>query len=333
VAEGGQKGGRGAGDDCSCVRSFPAALPPTHPPHPPPALLPSPPPQGDIYDADPLRSLFCAFPPPVSFIQQQTVLKSWASEGRLGRPLYDVVGPTNQMQSAECDTNCFWNSKKLNATSQVGLRAGRGGGGGPASAAAGSWPVAGVTSSRPHHALPSPPTKTQDAEFTIEFDQLKSWIDDVKAITHKDLWRNDTRSERCAGGGYIWVRAQGLGGGTSLLKPMAPAACRRLLVRSLTLRTCRSSPLLPQLRFGRGSDDYLGTTQGLKRPVYVQSTWLRNTQRWEYPSGWPAAGGGGGGGGFGVERAGRWCAAADGWGDGAQDTAAPSCSLKPPSRL
>jgi hypothetical protein len=107
--------------DCWCPRFLVRAVfllahiaPSTFTLHP--SLLP----QADIWDADPLRSLFCSFPPPVSFIQQQTVLKSWAQEGRHGRPLYDVVGPTNQMQSAECDQNCFWNIRKLNATSQVG---------------------------------------------------------------------------------------------------------------------------------------------------------------------------------------------------------------------
>lgn len=37
------------------------------------------------------------------------------------------------------------------------------------------------------------------------------------------------------------------------------------------------------LRFGRGTDDYIATTQGMKRPVYLQSTWLRNTEAWQYP--------------------------------------------------
>lgn len=37
--------------------------------------------------------------------------------GRLGENLYDVVGPTNQMQSAECDQQCPWNSPKFQVRS------------------------------------------------------------------------------------------------------------------------------------------------------------------------------------------------------------------------
>lgn len=37
------------------------------------------------------------------------------------------------------------------------------------------------------------------------------------------------------------------------------------------------------LRFGQGTDDILSMTAGLKRPVYLQSTWLRNTDVWQYP--------------------------------------------------
>lgn len=81
----------------------------------------------------------------------------------------------------------------------------------------------------------------QDAEFAIEFDGLKPWIDDVKDIFYKDLFRNGTRPDRCQGAGYMW------------------------------------------LRFGKGTDDYLSMTTGLKRPVYLQSTWLRNTESWQYP--------------------------------------------------
>jgi hypothetical protein len=110
--------------------------------------------QNDIWDVDPLRSLFCSFPPPIPLVQQLTVRKAWAQEGRLGDNLYDVVAPTNQMQSAECDGNCFWNSPIFNGTSQ-------------------------------------------DAEFTIEFEGLRGWVEDVKSIVQMDLWRNGTRPERC----------------------------------------------------------------------------------------------------------------------------------------
>jgi hypothetical protein len=135
---------------------------------------------------------------------------------------------------------------------------------------------------------------SQDAEFTIEFEQLRGWINDVKAIIHKDLWRNDTRSERCAGGGYIWVGAQAgeEGGGKERCRLWNSAfqmcVCNILATNPLPSR-CPCSSLQPhpnQLRFGQGTDDYIATTQGMRRPVYVQSTWLRNTERWELPSGW-----------------------------------------------
>lgn len=35
---------------------------------------------------------------------------------------------------------------------------------------------------------------------------FKPWVDDVKAIFYKDLFRNGTRPERCQGAGYMWLR-------------------------------------------------------------------------------------------------------------------------------
>lgn len=111
--------------------------------------------QSDIHDTDPMRTLMCSFPPPVSLVQQLTVKRAWARRGdRFGQDLLDVVGPTNQMQAAECDDNCLWNGPQFKGTAQ-------------------------------------------DAEFTIEWDGFKPWIDDVKAIFYKDLWRNGTRADRC----------------------------------------------------------------------------------------------------------------------------------------
>lgn len=155
--------------------------------------------QEDIYDADPMRSLMCFYPPPVSIVQQLTVHRAWArAGGRFGEPRFNVTAPTNQMQATECDQNCLWNGPQFKGTAQ-------------------------------------------DAEFAIDWDAFAPWIDDVKAIFHKDLFRNGTRPDRCQGAGYLW------------------------------------------LRFGKGSDDYLSMTTGLKRPVYLQSTWLRNTEAWQYP--------------------------------------------------
>lgn len=37
------------------------------------------------------------------------------------------------------------------------------------------------------------------------------------------------------------------------------------------------------IRFGKGSKDYLATNSGLKRPVYVQSTWSRSLRAFQYP--------------------------------------------------
>lgn len=47
---------------------------------------------------------------------------------------------------------------------------------------------------------------TQDVEFTIEFDQLESWIKDVQKIFQMDLWENGKARYRCLGPGYLWIR-------------------------------------------------------------------------------------------------------------------------------
>jgi len=75
--------------------------------------------QSDIHDTDPTRALMCFFPPPVSLVQQLTVHRAWArSGGRFGHDMFDVVGPTNQMQAAECDQNCLWNGPQFKGTAQ-----------------------------------------------------------------------------------------------------------------------------------------------------------------------------------------------------------------------
>eukprot|EP00882_Tetradesmus_deserticola_P001995 GHRQ01002140.1.p1 GENE.GHRQ01002140.1~~GHRQ01002140.1.p1 ORF type:complete len:593 (+),score=177.48 GHRQ01002140.1:42-1820(+) len=74
----------------------------------------------------------------------------------------------------------------------------------------------------------------QDAEFTIEFAQLRDWIADVKRAFDVELKENGKASYRCMGLGYMWIR------------------------------------------FGQGYDGLTATTSGLKRPVYVQSTWMRS---------------------------------------------------------
>jgi hypothetical protein len=44
----------------------------------------------------------------------------------------------------------------------------------------------------------------QDAEFTIEFAQLRDWIADVKRAFNVELRENGKASYRCLGLGYMW---------------------------------------------------------------------------------------------------------------------------------
>ncbi|WIA38074.1 hypothetical protein OEZ86_001443 [Tetradesmus obliquus] len=74
----------------------------------------------------------------------------------------------------------------------------------------------------------------QDAEFTIEFEQLAGWIADVKRAFDVELREGGKAKYRCLGLGYMWIR------------------------------------------FGQGYDGITATTSGMKRPVYVQSTWMRS---------------------------------------------------------
>jgi hypothetical protein len=37
------------------------------------------------------------------------------------------------------------------------------------------------------------------------------------------------------------------------------------------------------LRVGSGRPEYLATQYGMKRPVFVQSTWLRSREIFQYP--------------------------------------------------
>jgi hypothetical protein len=61
---------------------------------------PRPPrPQTDVKDEDPMRTLMCYWPQPVSIVQALTIHRAWAKAGgRNGKDVYDVVAPTNQMQ-------------------------------------------------------------------------------------------------------------------------------------------------------------------------------------------------------------------------------------------
>eukprot|EP00878_Enallax_costatus_P039822 GHUV01045739.1.p1 GENE.GHUV01045739.1~~GHUV01045739.1.p1 ORF type:complete len:480 (+),score=92.29 GHUV01045739.1:93-1532(+) len=81
----------------------------------------------------------------------------------------------------------------------------------------------------------------QDVEFTAEFDQLESWINDVKKVFKEDLFENGKTKYRCMGPGYLWIR------------------------------------------FGAGYDGYTATNAGMKRPVFLQSTWLRSRAVPTYP--------------------------------------------------
>jgi hypothetical protein len=44
----------------------------------------------------------------------------------------------------------------------------------------------------------------QDAEFTIEFEQLASWIADVKSAFNDELKEGGRANYRCLGLGYMW---------------------------------------------------------------------------------------------------------------------------------
>jgi hypothetical protein len=46
--------------------------------------------------------------------------------------------------------------------------------------------------------------RVQDAEFTIEFTQLRDWIADVKRAFNVELRENGKASYRCWGLGYMW---------------------------------------------------------------------------------------------------------------------------------
>jgi hypothetical protein len=74
----------------------------------------------------------------------------------------------------------------------------------------------------------------EDVELTMEYEHLPRWLDDMRAVIHRDLKEDGEQPGRCMGPGYIW------------------------------------------LRFGRGTDDNIATMTGMKRPVFVQSTWLKS---------------------------------------------------------
>lgn len=122
---------------------------------------------------------------------------SWASVNGTG--MWNVTGPTNQMQASECDEHCNWSDQEVfNGTAQ-------------------------------------------DVEFTIEFEQLAQWIKDVRRIIDLDLFEGGKARYRCLGPGFLW------------------------------------------LRFGSGYNGFTATVSDMKRPVFVQSTWLRSRMAPDYP--------------------------------------------------
>jgi hypothetical protein len=46
--------------------------------------------------------------------------------------------------------------------------------------------------------------RRQDAEFTIEFEQLAGWIADVKSAFNDELKEGGRANYRCLGLGYMW---------------------------------------------------------------------------------------------------------------------------------
>jgi hypothetical protein len=44
----------------------------------------------------------------------------------------------------------------------------------------------------------------QDAEFTVEFEQLAGWIADVKSAFNDELKEGGRANYRCLGLGYMW---------------------------------------------------------------------------------------------------------------------------------
>ncbi|GBF98974.1 L-gulonolactone oxidase-like [Raphidocelis subcapitata] len=84
-------------------------------------------------------------------------------------------------------------------------------------------------------------TTAYDIEFTLDSKYLRSFVDDVRAVIQRDLFRDGATKARYLGPGYIWMR------------------------------------------FGSPRGDLLATQQGMERPVFVQSTWLRSRDAFEYP--------------------------------------------------
>jgi len=58
------------------------------------------------------------------------------------------------------------------------------------------------TPHRPTQPHPPLPTRHQyDTEFTLDFSNLRSWVDDVKLIIQKDLFRDGATRARYLGAG------------------------------------------------------------------------------------------------------------------------------------
>jgi hypothetical protein len=84
----------------------------------------------------------------------------------------------------------------------------------------------------------------EDVEFTIDWDRFASWVGDVKKLVDAD------------------IHAYG----------QMPLARRCIGLGYIWLRV------------GKGDQDLLSTSHGLKRPVYLQSTWLRSRGAPGYPN-------------------------------------------------
>lgn len=46
----------------------------------------------------------------------------------------------------------------------------------------------------------------EDVHLSIEWDNFRSWVDDIQNIFKYDLWETKFDQGRCLGPGYIWLR-------------------------------------------------------------------------------------------------------------------------------
>jgi hypothetical protein len=84
----------------------------------------------------------------------------------------------------------------------------------------------------------------EDVEFTIDWKRFPEWVEDVRKLVETDV--------QASGAPVLSRRCMGLG--------------------------------YIWLRVGRSDPDYLSTSYGLERPVYLQSTWLRSRNAPGFPN-------------------------------------------------